>query len=104
MREGRKDNIVFDEVHIHSKFFMFFVDNMQKILSYKSMAYRAQLVLMIFFLRRCAVLHPLPLAHLLGCMSNPERRNPRRFLRRRGFLSSQSRRIEDCLGRQTEIL
>ena len=49
MREGRKDNIVFDEVHIHSKFFMFFVDNMQKILSYKSMAYRAQLVLMIFF-------------------------------------------------------
>lgn len=31
MREGRKDNIVFDEVHIHSKFFMFFVDNMHNI-------------------------------------------------------------------------
>lgn len=31
-------------------------------------------------------------------ISAPERRNPRSFLRRRGFLSTQSRRIEDCLG------
>ncbi|WP_287925402.1 hypothetical protein [Diaphorobacter sp.] len=46
---------MFDEVHIHSKFFMFFVDNMQKILSYKSIGYGEPLAILVAAAPMCCV-------------------------------------------------